>query len=501
MRILIAECKQEVSSFNPALTGIADFDITRGDAVVAWHTGKRSEIGGALEVFAAAGAEVVGAYSARAITSGGHLTAGGWNQLRSEFLAAIEQAWTTRGPFDAIYFSVHGAMAAETELDPEGALIEGTRALVGDAVPLVLSMDLHGIATDRMIRLSNAIAAYHTYPHNDFHETGTRAAKALLRIVRDGVKPVTTLVRIPALVRGDELITDRGYIARMIRRCIELEQDPRVIAANFFWGNPFTDVPQLTSYALIVTDNDPELGRREAIAMSQEFWDGRALMQSPLVSIEEAVRQATAAVGQGTVVLIDAADATSSGASGDSNAVLRGLIEGGYPGKALFPIVDAPAVAQAIAAGIGATVTVDLGGTLDPARFPKLRVTGTVRVIHDGEVDAESHPGVIWHAGPTVVLQVGKHAICVTTRAIHLYDRSLFYATGQDPRRFDCVIQKSPHCQDRFFRVWVKELIGVDAPGSTSANLPYLGHTVCPRPMYPMEKDATFTPNAQLFSR
>ena len=274
---------------------------------------------------------------------------------------------------------------------------------------------------------------------------------------------------------------------------VELEQDPRVIAANFFWGNPFTDVPQLTSYALIVTDNDPELGSREALAMSQEFWEGRALMQSPLVSIGEAVRQATAAVGQGTVVLIDAADATSSGASGDSNAVLRGLIEGGYPGKALFPIVDAPAVAQAIAAGIG--------GTLDPARFPTLRVTGTVRVIHDGEVDAESHPGVIWHAGPTVVLQVGKHAVCVTTRAIHLYDRSLFYATGQDPRRFDCVIQKSPHCQDRFFRVWVEELIGVDAPGSTSANLPYLGHTVCPRPMYPMEKDATFTPNAQLFSR
>jgi methylenetetrahydrofolate reductase (NADPH) len=30
MRILIAECKQEVSSFNPALTGIADFDISVG---------------------------------------------------------------------------------------------------------------------------------------------------------------------------------------------------------------------------------------------------------------------------------------------------------------------------------------------------------------------------------------------------------------------------------------------------------------------------------------
>ena len=33
------------------------------------------------------------------------------------------------------------------------------------------------------------------------------------------------------------------------------------------------------------------------------------------------------------VIFVDAADATSSGASGDSNAILRGLIEGGYSGE------------------------------------------------------------------------------------------------------------------------------------------------------------------------
>jgi microcystin degradation protein MlrC len=99
------------------------------------------------------------------------------------------------------------------------------------------------------------------------------------------------------------------------------------------------------------------------------------------------------------------------------------------------------------------------------------------------------------------VLEIGRHIVVVTSRPVSLYDRSLFLAHGQDPTRFDAVIQKSPHCQHRFYEAWAAKLIGVDAPGSTSANLPYLGHTVCRRPMYPMEPDATFTPEAKLFQR
>ena len=89
----------------------------------------------------------------------------------------------------------------------------------------------------------------------------------------------------------------------------------------------------------------------------------------------------------------------------------------------------------------------------------------------------------------------------VTSRPVSLYDRSLFYATGQDPKRFDVVIQKSPHCRYEFFAAWAAELIGVDAAGSTSANLPSLGHTVCHRPMYPMETATSFVPEPKVFRR
>jgi microcystin degradation protein MlrC len=500
MRVLIGECKQEVSTFNPSPTGYGDFVYSTGDEIARFHEGVDSEIGGALRVFAESGVEPIGAFSARAITSGGTLSADAWGQISDRFLTEVARVWKS-GPIDGIYFSMHGAMCAASEFDPEGYLLQETRRIVGEAVPIVLSLDLHGIVTDRMLMHSDALAAYRTYPHNDFASTGERAANLLLRIMRGEIDPVTAIVSIPALVRGDELITATGLIGNRIRECEEFEAAGGV-SGNMFWGNPFTDVPQLCSYSIMISDNDESLAVDAATRLAKAFWIDRAAMQAPLVSIEEAVSRAGQILdeGRGTVVLIDAADATSSGASGDSNAILRGLLELDYRGKALFPIVDAPAVEQAMAAGIGGTIEAQLGGTLDPARFEPLPINAQVRLLCDGRFISESH-GIEWFAGPTAVLEVGRHIVIATSRPVSLYDRSLFFATGQDPRRFDLVVQKSPHCRFEFFAAWAAELIGVDAPGSTSANLPYLGHTVCSRPMYPMEPEAEFVPVAKVFRR
>jgi microcystin degradation protein MlrC len=223
-------------------------------------------------------------------------------------------------------------------------------------------------------------------------------------------------------------------------------------------------------------------------------------MQADLASLEEAVKQADAALGQGTVVLVDAADAPSSGASGDGNAVLRALVEHGYRGRCLLPIVDAPAVRAAFAAGVGKTIRTTLGGAVDPARFTPLPVEVRVRILADGRHVSESH-GIEWQAGETAVLELvpSGHVVVATSRPVSLYDRSLFLGHGQDPKRFDAVVQKSPHARHEFFAAWVHGLIGVDAPGSTSANLPSLGHTRCRRPIYPLDPDAVFQPEVLTF--
>jgi microcystin degradation protein MlrC len=99
------------------------------------------------------------------------------------------------------------------------------------------------------------------------------------------------------------------------------------------------------------------------------------------------------------------------------------------------------------------------------------------------------------------VLDVDNITLVVTSRPVSLYDRSLFWAHGQDPQNFDLVVVKSPHCQHRFFEAWAARLLNVDAPGSTSANLPSLGHTICRRPIFPLDDNVTFEPKAKIFRR
>ncbi|MBI3959461.1 MAG: M81 family metallopeptidase [Chloroflexi bacterium] len=495
-RILVAECKQEVSSFNPVPSLLTDFETLWGSAFLDYHRGLNSEMAGALAVFAArSDVELVPAYSARSITSGGTLAAEDFSHLATEFLALVK----TAGPVDAVYYSLHGAMAAANESDPEGFLLAETRKIVGERIPIVISLDLHGILTDQMLRHTDAVVVYHTYPHVDFASTGARAARLLLRILDGEASPITAVVPIPALVRGNELITETGLFGQMIRYAKDIEDGPGGLSVGMFIGNPFTDVPELRSNSLVVLDGDAARAEREALKLAQDFWAVRQQLHQPLIGLSEAVER-TLANPSGTVILTDAADATSSGASGDSNAILAALMQRGYTGSLLTPIVDPGAVVDAMAAGVGATIRTTLGGGLDRRRFRPLPVTAQVRMLSDGDFVSESN-GAVWRGGPTAVLQVGRHIVVATSRPVSLYDRSLFYGHGQDPTRFDVVVVKSPHCQPHFFNTWAAQTLHVDAPGSTSANLPYLGHTVCARPIFPLDPAVVFEPKAVIYRR
>lgn len=498
-RIVIAECKQEVSSFSPATSCIEDFRIARGAALLDHHRRVREEVGGALSVFDADDrVELAPAFGASANTSGGILTAESFQRLCDDFLGCLVDA-SKSGQVDAAYFSLHGAMQAEGEDDPEGFLLQEARRILGEQIPFVVSLDLHGVLTDRMLQHSDAVVAYHTYPHVDFFETGVRAAKLLMKILNGGAKPVTARVKIPALVRGDELITETGSISECIRLAQQIEASDKGLSAAVMWGNPFTDVPELRTNSFVVMDGDETTARRQATALANIFWRHHEKMRVPLTSLADSVRQATE-ITSGTVVMMDAADATSSGASGDSNAIIREVVTQGYRGRVLAPIVDPAAVKQAFAAGVGAMISTQVGGAVDPVRFQPLAINARVKSLSDGKFRSESF-GWPWDSGNTAVLEADNLTLVVGTRPVSLFDRSWFYANGQDPKHFNLVIVKSPHCEHHMFADWCEKLINVDAPGSTSANVKSLGHKKCARPMFPLDEDVTFQPAVNIFRR
>ncbi len=492
-RIMLVECMQEISSFNPMQSGYEEFAISRGEEFYR-NRGLNTGLGGALEVFDSAEVELVPTYSARA-GSAGLLSASGWARVSSELMAAVKAGFER---IDGIYVSLHGAMGADGELDPEGWILTEIRKLAGPEIPIVISLDLHGICTDRMLKAIDGLAIYHTYPHVDFASTGQRAAKLLLRLMAKKTRTTIARVVIPALVRGDELITKSGCYGDMIRECLRLEREGTAMSAGIMIGNPFTDVPELCSQVIIMTEDDTATAEREALRLAGEFWPQRARMQGKFISLERAIAQARTI--EGPVIFTDAPDATSSGATGDSNLILRALGEAGYPKRVLAQIVDPKAARAAHAAGVGQVIECTLGGQHDPARFPPMKVTARVQLLSDGKARLETAHSPL-EAGPTAVLTWGNTSVVVMSRSVSLFDRAMYYANGLDPQDFDLIVVKSPHTEFHMYDQWVEKNFNLDIPGATSANLPTLGHTICARPMYPLDPDAIFTPRTVIYAR
>src|SRR5690606_26624830 len=161
-------------------------------------------------------------------------------------------------------------------------------------------------------------------------------------------------------------------------------------------------------------DGDEATACSEAERIAGEFWPIRHRMQGKLIPLERAIAQARTI--EGPVCFTDAADATSSGATGDSNAILRGLVEHGYDKRVLLQIVDPDAAAAAHKAGVGAVVDVRLGGAMDPKRFRPMEVRARVKLLSDGRASLETMKAPL-DAGPTAVLEFDNFTVLVMSRS------------------------------------------------------------------------------------
>ena len=132
------------------------------------------------------------------------------------------------------------------------------------------------------------------------------------------------------------------------------------------------------------------------------------------------------------VILMDAADAPSSGASGDSNAILQGAARSGNTRvRSSHPWLDPPAVEGAFAAGVGGTVRTSVGGALDPCRDRPMSVEARVRLLSHGEGRTVAQAVAAPSRAGTAVLQAGNATLVVTSRPVSFHDRSLFGATAR----------------------------------------------------------------------
>ena len=480
-RILIAGYQHETNTFAPSLADWAAF--TRGDSFPAFVRGQAMQ-----EALTGINIPVAGFIDAA--------KRHGWTLLPSCWAGAIPSSYVTRDAFeriagaicddvraaragglDAIYLDLHGAAVAEAADDSEGELLARLRAIVGPALPIVASLDLHANVTQRMLREADALVSYRTYPHVDMADTGALAAELLARRFKAGQREVMHSRRLPFLIPLNAQSTWLEPAKSLYDQLIALEREYGAVL-SFCMGFPASDfeecAPMVWGHGALA---EPAVERLYARVSEPGPW------QQGILSAREAVTQALrlADVHAKPVVIADTQD--NPGAGGDSNTtgLLHALLAQGagqrFPGQvALGLMFDAAAGRAALEAGVGTELELTLGTSVptftgQPSDAP-VRGRFKVRAVSDGvcTLKGPMMTGLTVRLGPSACLEIDGIRIAVVSGKKQLLDRELLRMVGIHAEQMRIIVVKSSNHFRADFQPIASQVLVAKAAGPMAAD-------------------------------
>lgn len=418
MRIAVGGIHTECSTSSPVFMRPEDFRVFRGQDLIEAEY---------FDFLSDGGAEVLPLLHARAVP-GGPVSRQAYEAFKAEFLERLRAVI----PVDGLYLAMHGAMNVEGMDDAEGDWISSARAVVGPDAIVSASYDLHGNVSQRIIDQLDIFAGYRTAPHIDVRETMVRAWSMLLKSLKTGQKPGVAWAKIPVLLPGEKTSTEDEPAKSLYAVLPQHDARPGIWDANFMIGYVWADEPRATACAVVTGTNKQE-AQVVAAEIAQAYWDARHGFQfgpvtRPLDDILDIAEKTTTK----PVILADSGDNPTGGGVGDRADVLAALIVRNWQDALLGGITDRLAVEACFEAGEGSSLTLKIGGSLDP-NSPSVVVDAKVLKLDDPGTD-DQRQAVIAIGGITVILAARR-------RPYHLV--SDFTRLGIDPREVRLLVVKS----------------------------------------------------------
>jgi microcystin degradation protein MlrC len=494
MRLLIAMMKHETNTFSPVPTPLARFGHgpgpLYGEAAIAAYRGTGSGIGAYLDIATREKAEVVLPIAAGAPPSR-PVDDAAFEHIAGHICEAV-----AKGGFDGILLDLHGAMVTESFEDGEGELLRRIRAL--DAkTPIAVAYDMHANFYPAMIENATVVSGYRTYPHIDTYETAKRAGDVLMKTIRGEAKPIIAWGNVPMLPHVMRQGSDDHPNRELQTRCAAMTGEDGALIASLFTGFPHADIANAGLSAVVVTDGERDLAERLRDELLDRAWVEREAFVYKIEPLAEALDRAKAMpapeAGDGPVVLLDHYGNCASGGTMDTTVVLGEILKAGLDNVAAFAIFDPEAVQQAIAAGIGASVTLSVGGKMAMPQIsgdsPALQLSGTVKTISNGRFRNKGPMGrgVLTDMGPSVVIDTGKVEVALISRHVEPSDLNCFYSLGIDPLQKRYVMLKSRVHWRAGLGKLAKAVVDCAGIGVCTSDYSSLTFKNVRRPIYPLD--------------
>jgi microcystin degradation protein MlrC len=487
MRLLIGEFSHESNSFAPVPADRESFrerELMYGAAILEAHRGRRTVLGGFIDVAERDGHELVPAIAASALPSG-PITEEVYRHVLDKLIAAAEAG----GRLDGVALSLHGAMAVEEVagvLDPEGSIVSALRAKLGPNVPIAVVMDLHSDTTDLLLTNCELTLAYNEEPHRDAYDRGVEAAELIARIANGSLRPVAHREHPPLLFTGTHMATDHGPLRDLHEIRAELEKRPGVIDISIHGGFFASDQPEAGFSVVCTTDGDGDLAKALARELAAEAWRCRHSFLPAMTPIKDAIAEARR---QGpTVVLVDEADDPAAGGPGDSTVLLRALLDARVPSGAITTVKDSDVARQMAEAGEGAEIGVRLGAKADDRHGRPIEATGRVVKISRAPIPSDMWSGRTYSVGIIGVLDISGVLAVVTEQKVMTENIDLLELLGIDMTTLDVVGAKGLALHIRQALAGkARAFINVDAEGVTHRDVRKLGFKRIRRPIWPLD--------------
>lgn len=470
MRIAVGGIHTESSTFNPVLTEAHDFLVRRGEEIIADPRFVHLHDYPAWEYFPT--------IHARAIP-GGPVSRAAFERFLDEHLTALKAAL----PLDGVYLAMHGAMNVEGMDDAEGVWITKTREVVGPDTFISASYDLHGNLSERIVRSLDAFSTYRTAPHIDVLETTARALNLLHHGLTAGERMHMAWVPIPVLVPGERSSTEDEPAKSLYASLAGIDNIPGILDASLLVGYVWADEPRATA-SVLFTGTDRAVLEREAKSLAETYFAKRHefVFGTEHGTIAHCLEVAKTAPG--LAIIGDSGDNPTGGGVGDRADALAAVLASGLHNVLVAGIADKPATSACYAAGVGSTVTVSVGATLDASGSKPIEITGQVRFLLETEHDAER----------IAVLELANNIVVVVhARRRPFHHFSDFTALNLDIHAFNVLLVKSGYLSPDLRTVANPALLAL-TPGVVDQDILRLPYQRWQRPRFPHEADFAFEP-------
>jgi microcystin degradation protein MlrC len=487
MRIAVAGFMHESNTFNPMATDREAFaaqSLSFGPEMLDEWREAHHEVGGFLEAAKVEGFEAVPLGMAWA-TPSGKVTDDIYEEVIGRLIESLRGT-----PCDGLLLALHGAMVTQSLLDADGETVARIRKAVGPRFPIVVTLDLHGNVSQRLVEQCDATVAYRTNPHVDQRECGRRAANILVRTVQGAVRPRQVLAKPPLIVNIMVQDTSRPPLVELMDEARALEKKPGILAASLLPGFAYADVPQMGPSIIVVADNDETLAQAEGQLIAARAWGMRERLNATLPDAAAAVAQALKAKRL-PVILVDTGDNVGGGSAADGTIILAEMLRQ----KATQGVVCLYApeeVKQCAAAGTGQTFHLKVGGKVDRLHGDPVEVSGRVVRLHDGtytETQVRHGGRRVNHMGPTALVEIeGGNLLVLNTLRHPPFSLGQLTCLGIQPEKQRILAVKAAIAYKAAYAPVAGTVIEVDTPGLTAVNPERFSYKHIRRPLYPLDR-------------